>query len=197
MQTLATIAARPTTLIGTTDRGPGCGAQDFSNTGSCMPGTTGRATGAALLLHPVMRAAATAITTSACRALSPALTAYAPSCAFIVPSCSTSPGRPALLQSPCLDTERFICACRHRVLTVGVPSPDRRIGRTSHDYFSHLSDRPLVTGVRDSFAISPEGLQDLVGGLAPHEGPRILVPARSPCLEVGLERLHIPMCGAL
>src|SRR5580658_2821935 len=40
MQTLATIAAL-TTLTGTTDGGPGCGAQDFSNTGSWMPGTGG------------------------------------------------------------------------------------------------------------------------------------------------------------
>jgi excisionase family DNA binding protein len=42
MQTLATIAAL-TTLTGTTDGGPGCGAQDFSNTGSWMPGTAGEA----------------------------------------------------------------------------------------------------------------------------------------------------------
>jgi hypothetical protein len=43
MQTLATIAAL-TTRTGTTDAGPGCGAQDFSNTGSRMPETTGGAT---------------------------------------------------------------------------------------------------------------------------------------------------------
>src|ERR1700733_13434730 len=73
MQTLATIAARLTTFTGTTDRGPGVGAQDLSNTGSCMPGTTG---GGSLLLHPGMRAT-TVMTTSACRPLSPALTADA------------------------------------------------------------------------------------------------------------------------
>ena len=44
MQTLATISTRRTILIGTTDGGPGCGAQDFSNTGSCIPGTKGGAT---------------------------------------------------------------------------------------------------------------------------------------------------------
>ena len=39
------------------------------------------------------------MTTSACRALSPALTAYAPSSAFIVPSCPTSPEPPAVFSS--------------------------------------------------------------------------------------------------
>ena len=70
MQTLATIAAL-TTLIGTTDGRPGCGAQDVSNTGSCMPGTTGGVArgGGLLLLHPVMTAT-TVMTTSACRNLS-------------------------------------------------------------------------------------------------------------------------------
>ena len=59
--------------------GPGCGAQDFSNTGSWMPAPTGGATGAggSLLVHPVKRAT-TVTTTSACRALSPALTARLP-----------------------------------------------------------------------------------------------------------------------
>ena len=86
MQTSATIAAL-TTLTGTTDRGPGCGAQDFSNTGSCIPGTTGGATdaGGSLLLHPVMRATRV-MTASACRALTPAPTAHALSIALIVPS---------------------------------------------------------------------------------------------------------------
>ena len=101
MQTLATITARPTTLIGTTDAGPGCGAQDFSNTGSCMPATTGGATGAggSLPLHPVKRAT-TVMTTSACRALSPAPTTYDPSSPSLSHLAPPRRDRPPLFQPP-------------------------------------------------------------------------------------------------
>ncbi len=117
MQTLATIAAL-TTLIGTTDGGPGCGAQDFSNTGSCMPGATGGATGAggSLLLHPVKRATRVT-TTSACRAL------IHRSLRTVPPSlhCPTSPCAAPVV---CASTPNaLICALRRRDVAVPEGEP--------------------------------------------------------------------------
>ena len=48
----------------------------------------------------------------------------------------------------------------------------------------------LVFCVRNSSAISCEGVEDLLGGLPPHERLRVVVPVLDPGTDVGFQGLH-------
>lgn len=49
----------------------------------------------------------------------------------------------------------------------------------------------------NSFQVSGDGLEDILGGLAPDEWLRVLVPRSHPVAEIFLERLHAAVIGTL
>ena len=57
-------------------------------------------------------------------------------------------------------------------------------GRVAYDL---AGDGPLVSRFRDSFAVSGEGGEDLVGGLDPDVGAGVVVPGCDPVFDVAFE----------
>jgi len=60
----------------------------------------------------------------------------------------------------------------------------------SHPRLVGFSEYHLVSRVRDSFTISGQRLEDLIRGLVPHVGPRILVPIPGPLFQGCFQSSH-------